>query len=77
MPESEQYESVKGGISTEYTVWCHENCGESGWVQFSALDAPSKKEAANAARVLGWLFTRKYGWLCPTCAAGLAAKGKQ
>ena len=68
---------LKGRISTEHTVWCG-----AGQASLSSVGRPawsvwylcvshyqfSERPAAAWARQEGWVLTRQFGWLCPSCA---------
>lgn len=52
---------TKGEITREHTVWCG-LC--VCWMQRAVR---TKTAMAHCARKLGWVFTRKNGWVCPIC----------
>ena len=70
---------LKGRITTERTVWC---CGaRRGDMPFRPVLSPQHlgcdsyyqtavPKAGKQARVMGWVSTAEFGWLCPPCAEG-------
>ena len=53
--------SGSGKITTEYTVWCYK-CDR--WHQ--TAEHKNKHSFGVYLKIHGWLFTRAWGWICPT-----------
>lgn len=56
---------MKGKITKHLTVWCA-TCEE-----WDYLDSTTLRFAYREAKEYGWIFTKKYGWLCPDCVRKL------
>ena len=50
----------RGQLILEFLVECR--CGN-----WEMLDGANKREASRCAKVFGWIYTQKLGWVCPKC----------
>lgn len=63
-------EIKRGHVTVEHTVWCvstySDTKGATGclnWLQESG----SARSVQREVRRQGWVKTREYGWVCPSC----------
>lgn len=57
----------KGCLTTEYTAWCKTGT----CVCWHRVYTTTRTEARRELRRAGWRYTRKHGYQCPGCFAGL------